>query len=279
MEYEAAVLRKLQLTEVEVLKAVDALCAKHAIPYFLDSGTALGAARHKGFIPWDDDIDIGMLRHDYDRFLALAPAELAGKYLVGSPQATPHYAPMFAKVWKGGTRFSTQETIEAGFDQGIFIDVFPYDPLHAHAETAKKQVKTCRFWQRISYVYHAQSIIVPHKGILGCAEKALCRVAHGVARIFFSREQIAQSFDKAARKGAENPSDCCMAMAYPIPSGFKMDMLMPTQKGEFEQEFFPVPANIEAYLEILYGATWRELPPLEQRKNHAPLSIDFGEDL
>ncbi|WP_304597434.1 LicD family protein, partial [Adlercreutzia caecimuris] len=72
MQYDPDDLRQLQLVELEVLLAIDELCARYDIPYFLDSGSALGAMRHGGFIPWDDDIDIGMLREDYERFVAVA---------------------------------------------------------------------------------------------------------------------------------------------------------------------------------------------------------------
>jgi len=72
VQYDPDDLRQLQLVELEVLLAIDELCARYDIPYFLDSGSALGAMRHGCFIPWDDDIDIGMLREDYERFVAVA---------------------------------------------------------------------------------------------------------------------------------------------------------------------------------------------------------------
>ena len=130
MEYQPETLRKLHEIQLSILKDVDDLCTRHDITYFLDSGTALGAVRHNGFIPWDDDIDIGMLRPDYDRFLTVAKEELpASTYRLLIPGETLHYAAMFTKVALVGTKFYTQETIEAGLDMGIFIDVFPYDDL------------------------------------------------------------------------------------------------------------------------------------------------------
>ena len=143
MQYDPDDLRQLQLVELEVLLAIDKLCARYDIPYFLDSGSALGAMRHGGFIPWDDDIDIGMLREDYERFVAVALDELPEGYRLLTPDVTEGYAPMWAKVMREGTKFYTRETLEAGLDQGVFVDVFPYDRLCEDVREAQRQVADC----------------------------------------------------------------------------------------------------------------------------------------
>lgn len=277
LSYDPAVLRRLQLIQCEIVKAIDAVCKEHDITYFLDSGTALGAVRHKGFIPWDDDVDLGMLREDYDRFMAIAPEALGDDYTVGAPGKLDGFAPMFAKVWKRGTKFHTQETIEANLDQGIFVDIFPYDPLHADEKARAQQMSRCRLWQSISYLYHAETVKVPHAGVLGALEDVACTVAHYGARALLSPERIARNFDTAARGVAASSTDRYAAMAYPVGQGFTRDMLMPVGCAEFEGVTFPVPHDVEAYLEVLYGSTWEQLPPPEGRVNHAPVLLDFGE--
>ena len=82
MQYEQDELRRLQLVELDILRDIDKVCREHGIRYFLDSGTLLGAVRHGGFIPWDDDVDLGMPRHDYERFLEIAPRALGDAYVV-----------------------------------------------------------------------------------------------------------------------------------------------------------------------------------------------------
>ena len=132
--------------------------------------------RHSGFIPWDDDIDLGMMRPDYDRFCAIAPQALPDDLCLIIPGKEKHYSPMFAKVMKRGTKFWAKETVEAGLGLGIFIDIFPYDDLSPDEATAKKQVGVCTRWQRISYLYHAPSVVLPHKGILPQHRKScFCR--------------------------------------------------------------------------------------------------------
>ena len=91
--YDPEVLKRVQETELEILKDFIDLCDRHDIDYFGVGGTAIGAVRHQGFIPWDDDIDIGFLRKDYDRFLALAKEELSDKYEVLNAIEDHNYPP------------------------------------------------------------------------------------------------------------------------------------------------------------------------------------------
>lgn len=93
------VLRKLQLTELEILDVISCFCKERGISWFMDSGTCLGAVRHGGFIPWDDDIDIGMLREDYDVFCEAAARELPDGYSLHTPLNTNNYAPLTIGSW------------------------------------------------------------------------------------------------------------------------------------------------------------------------------------
>lgn len=276
MRYDSKTLRRLQLLELQMLKDIDEVCTRFGIPYFLDSGSALGANRHEGFIPWDDDVDIGMLRAEYERFLDEAAPILEERgYEIVNPHNSDVIACQFTKVMKRGTAFSTQETRDAGFDQGVFIDVFPYDYLSADPGIAEKQIKKCLFWQRVSYLYHSPNIYMPHKGVLGACERAACWVLHGIVRLFFNPQKITRRFDEWALKGAADPSDRVITFTYPIKDGFEVEWLLPAQDMTFESNRFPVPRDMESYLTYIYG-DWRALPPEDQRTNHAPLKLDLG---
>ena len=280
MQYEQATLRRLQMMELEILEAIDSVCREHGITYFLDSGTVLGARRHGGFIPWDDDIDLGMPREDYERFLEVAPAALGGRFCVTCPRMNPRQAALFAKVMLTGTRFVTDETEEAGFDQGVFVDIFPYDAVCAESNAAKRQRKRCMMWQSISYLYHSKHIVVPHKGAMGTIEAIVCRVAHYAVRALFSPERINRGFDKVAMIAKDDSkADMLMVSSYAATEPFPKSMLLPPSVICFEGKEFFAPADVEGYLRTQYGQTWNQLPPEDQRRNHAPKELYLGKDL
>lgn len=274
MQYEQDMLRRLQLAELEILKDIDRVCREYDIAYWLDSGTVLGARRHGGFIPWDDDIDLGMPRDDYERFLDVAPAALGNRFRVTCSRSNPRQAALFAKVMLKGTRFVTDETEEAGFDQGVFVDIFPYDAVCSEPNAAKRQRDRCMMWQSLSYLYHSKHIVVPHKGALGAAEKAACRIAHYVVRAVLSPGRINRGFDKAAMIAKNDPeSDALMASSYAATEPFPKSMLLPPGIIQFEGKDFFAPADVEGYLRTQYGQTWNQLPPEDQRRNHAPKEL------
>ena len=280
MRYEQATLRRLQMMELEILEAIDSVCREHGITYFLDSGTVLGARRHGGFIPWDDDIELGMPREDYERFLEVAPAALGERFCVTCPRMNPRQAALFAKVMLTGTRFVTDETEEAGFDQGVFVDIFPYDAVCAESNAAKRQRKRCMMWQSISYLYHSKHIVVPHKGAMGTIEAIVCRVAHYAVRALFSPERINRGFDKVAMIAKDDSeSDMLMVSSYAATEPFPKSMLLPPSVICFEGKEFFAPADVEGYLRTQYGQTWNQLPPEDQRRNHAPKELYLGKDL
>lgn len=306
VDYEAETLRRLQLAELEILRAVDEACSQLGIPYFLDGGTALGAVRHGGFIPWDDDADVGMLRPHYERFLAEAPAVLGPRFVVASPRTHPQMAGMFAKVMLVGTAFQTRETLEAGFDQGVFVDVFPYDCLASDSRAAARQQRACRRQQSLSYLYHSKHITVPHGGVLGACERLACRAAHRLVCSATSPQAIAARFGRAAAAGATRGGTAkagggvlaassaselgglTEGQAEPMTvegsrwatlsyagTAFPYEVLAPARPIAFEGATLQGPAQPEAFLEALFGPTWTQLPPESQRRNHAPVHLEF----
>lgn len=121
--------------QLEVLEVVRHICEKHSIQYFAAYGTLLGAVRHKGFIPWDDDIDIAMFRDDYVRFLSIAPAELSGEYQICSPYNTPDHKTSFARINNAASVSYSPRRLTAfhGFPYVAGVDIMPLDTLPEHA--------------------------------------------------------------------------------------------------------------------------------------------------
>ena len=100
---EQEILRKVQMTQLEIAKEIRRVCEENNIRYFLADGTFLGAVRHQGFIPWDDDMDLAMPRADYERFCRIAPEKLDPKYCLQTWYSDPNYALPFGKVVKRNT--------------------------------------------------------------------------------------------------------------------------------------------------------------------------------
>ena len=119
-----------------MLKYFDSLCREHGLSYVMLGGTMLGAVRHKGFIPWDDDVDVGMPRADYDRFARIAQEEMGEDYFLQTPETDPHVPFFFMKVRMNGTEFNEGNFRKLKMHQGIYVDIFPCDrmPLSKRAE-------------------------------------------------------------------------------------------------------------------------------------------------
>ena len=120
-------LRAVQLKQLEILKEIKKICETNNIKYYLLGGTLLGAVRHKGFIPWDDDLDIGMLREDYEKFLSIARNQLPDKYFLQTTYLEQGYSLPFAKIRANGTILEESNISHLNIHKGIWIDVFPLD--------------------------------------------------------------------------------------------------------------------------------------------------------
>ena len=125
-------LRQAQLVMLRMLKIIDYICRKHDLRYWLCSGTLLGAVRHQGFIPWDDDLDICMLREDYNRFIQIAPLEFPTDIFLQTQETDPSYdyLPLPCKVRDKNSLIISEGMENQKYQQGLFIDIFPTDRYH-----------------------------------------------------------------------------------------------------------------------------------------------------
>lgn len=127
MEYKEQELQQLQQALYQTLAEVDRICKKHGIRYFVTGGTAVGAYFWGKILPWDDDVDVGMMRPDYERFAAIAQKELGDRFFLQTPDTEPHTPFFFTKVRMNGSRFSESTFKDIKMHQGIYVDIFPFD--------------------------------------------------------------------------------------------------------------------------------------------------------
>ena len=132
---EGSLLRRQQMRMLEILQEIDSICKRHGIQYWLSSGTLIGAARHGGFIPWDDDLDIEMMREDYDRLMAVLPSELPPTMALQTHETDPNYFFYYAKIRDRRSLLVEGNNYDRMWkENGIYIDIFPLEkqPIWLH---------------------------------------------------------------------------------------------------------------------------------------------------
>lgn len=244
---EGSILRRAQLRELEILIEVDKICRKHNIEYFLDWGTLLGAVRHGGFIPWDDDIDISVRRKDYSRLCKVLKEELP-ENLAFQDRFTDWNLPfLFAKVRDKNSYFYEDKSTDTLKYKGIYIDIFPIE-----------KVPSMRWKRFIDYPYG--HCIRAFHNYTDTRDKLLSALVYPFALVLVLLTRFVNLFI---------PSDK-VAPCYgwqPTYNNYSSRDVFPTKRMAFEGFQACVPNNPDAVLKALYG-DYMQLPPEEKRRVH-----------
>ena len=245
--------KKHKLVLLELLKEFDRICQKHNIPYVVFCGTALGAVRHKGFIPWDDDLDVSMLRSDYEKFLQIAPAELDEQYFLQA-EFSEHWYIHFSKLRKNNTTFLEKfHPKDKKMHQGIYIDIFPCDNAADNERIRKLQFYASRivlsktiFKRGYETNNKLKALIMGFCSLLPL--KPFHRFAMGKKRKNSEYVHTFLSCTSKYKKGI-----------------YKRSWFTETIDMDFEDMKVPVSAHYDELLTTLYGDYMR-LPSEEERK-------------
>jgi len=262
-------LNKLKNTMLEILNEFVRICDENKLTYFLVDGTLLGAVRHKGFIPWDDDIDVAMPRKDYEIFLDIYHNIENTKYYVlsyRSPDNTDcHYEP-FAKLCKKGTVFA-ESCIDEKRYCGIWIDIFPYD--NSFLSLAPLHLILVKSLFRLFRV--KAHVDIPKNKFKLFIAKLLSRL-FTLNFLNTIQRQLRLIFNKFNTKYIT-----FFLGSYIFKKRtFKIDLIYPLSKLSFENKNYNVPGNWDTFLKQIYG-NYMELPPVEKRVTHEPKYIIFDD--
>lgn len=256
-----ALLQQAQSVMLRMLKIVDDICQRHNISYWLEAGTLLGAIRHQGFIPWDDDLDISMLRQDYQKFIAIAPDELPADVFLQTEHTDKGYFNPGCGLKLRDTKsflLEPHEREDKRFHQGIFLDIIPYDNVpHGfdHYHQQKKQTKKLIKTKRAKIVtYNACQSYITH---------IKYKLLGQFTKMSAINNQIAQIIDEAN----QHPDSEHIGFGYDISSPhtiFKRDCIFPLSRVQFEGGEFFAPGDVDQFLTIRFG-DYMQLPPESER--------------
>ncbi|MDR3326576.1 MAG: LicD family protein [Prevotellaceae bacterium] len=244
---EGTLLRKAQLRMLDILLEVDKICKKHNIPYWLDWGTLLGAVRHGGFIPWDDDLDIALMRKDHKLLCRVLKKELPDNLAFQDASTDECYCMKFAKVRdKNSFLVDTGTNLNLKY-QGVFIDIFCY-------EKGSRKIKTIvdffygRAFRRLKHITKSRL-----EYIIGCLIWIPSVILVQMARncnFLVGKNNLILSY------GISSFTQHCKKDIFPLKSIV------------FENHEFMAPANPDGYLKRAYG-DYMQIPPEEKRSVHS----------
>lgn len=246
---EDSILRKHQMRMLDILLTLDNICKKHNISYWLSSGTLIGGVRHKGFIPWDDDLDVEIMRKDYLRLIKILPGELPADMALQTRSTDKNYTSIYAKIRDLNSCLSETNDYDRVFKfKGIYIDLFPMERIpyslawvaaHMHGHIYKilknNALSEASRLKRINrfFVFNTKIGFPILRFLSKCWPGKIIR--HSLGTAFFAPR-------------------------------YQKD-LFPLTEIQFEGYYFPAPGNTDGYLRRIYG-DYMKLPPLDQRGIH-----------
>lgn len=266
-------LRKAQLLMLKILKEVHKICEENNIKYFLSDGTLIGAIRHQGFIPWDDDLDIGMLREDYEKFCKIAPQILSENFILQNFQTDKGYGLQFGKVILKNTVWIEKVAKNTNRQwSGIYIDIFPYDNITENKKMQKLINRLYIFIQGLilikfkyinisNYESMAKKLKYVLKKIYLCtiSKKLLIYIRDSICKRYLNKSKTLVT--KYGGNFYKNQN----------PYNFYKDLTL----QNFEDTSFYIPKNYDKILKNLYG-NYMEIPPIEKQRQHGIEYFDFG---
>lgn len=267
---ETNVLEKLHRELYDIYVVFAKICEENNLKFFALGGTLLGAVVHKGFIPWDDDIDVGMPRDDYDKFVNIISKKLPEGYYLHHTVTDSNYWLSFGKVRKKGTVFLEEERKEIAEHNEMYIDVFPFD----YADSPNS-IRDKIYWRIITYINNYIYCKQTGNPVMSVTSVLLSYVLN-----LFSIKTLSNFRDGIMRRFGKPDSKFFVDIAGGRRldnSYFEVKDIFPLKKVNFGAADIVVPANPDKYLLQLYTEKYKIIPPESERKTHNPLLIRFSD--
>lgn len=263
--------QQLKKIEYSILKEIQKVCDNHNIRFFLVGGTLLGAVRHHGIIPWDDDIDIGLMRKDYEAFVRYAMNELPSYLRVVNYSTDRGIGEPFTKVMDMRYKMVEIFASTSNAPTGVFVDVFPVD--HAPDSLIKRTIHRFRNYELRKLILLEANYNFRKTGL----KKVGYGILKSIARLR-GRKALVSAYEKNAIKYEDTLCKDVVILGsnygYEIES-IDTEAMKKTKMVPFEDSKFPVPVGYERYLRKVYG-DYMQLPPVEKRMNkHKLYDLDL----
>lgn len=257
------ILRQAQLVMLRMLRIIDYICRKHNIGYWLCSGSLLGAVRHKGFIPWDDDLDICMIREDYDKFIKIAPYEFPKEMMLQTREADPNYnyLPLPCKVRDLNSLIISEGTENAAYNQGLFIDIFPFDRYNTKSRRLLLEKGLKSYFRFITKCLDAK--LGKERSIKNKFISYFNPLFTWLTKSYL--KHVKEVIEYNNRTLADN--HCLIGHGFDTPwrRYFKYEDIFPLKNITFEGATVMAPQNTDIYLSELYGKSYMTPPPENER--------------
>lgn len=255
-------LRKLQLIQIDMLLEFDRICNKYNIPYIMDAGTLLGAVRHKGFIPWDDDIDIRMLRSDYIRFCKVVKNELDEHlYYFQNDKTEKNYLWGYAKIRRVGTEFIRTGQEHLKMKTGVFIDIFPCDGVPDNKVLKKIHNSIALASRKISYARVGKKV---EKNIrIRFLYQLLCFIPNKISLF------LIEFLSRICNEKNHDLVGCIAWYGEKDKNGFEKEWFKNRCKVDFEGNKYQAPKDYHGFLVHSFGEDYMTPPPVAKRVGSA----------
>ncbi len=275
-KYNDSDLNKLKKDMIFVIESLDALCKKYDINYFAIGGTMLGAVRHNGFIPWDDDVDLGMLLEDYEKFLAI-PSDEFKDFGLYAPEKNPGgYFSMVTKYYYKDSRFTIKLAKESGIDNmGIFVEIFPFFDLPENNSKIDLMYRRMELYKAMYSTLVVNKVVVYDKGVKAVIKKVVKKLLLAMLHIFrWTPEKVARCYTDTARRYTDK--DAKYVASFSDVFNIQQKKIFKTlDRVAFEDITMPIPKDYDLYLKRIYGDDYMTLPPEDKRWNQAAEYIRY----